>query len=125
MTIALPFPTTTYPAAHRTRPSLRTRIADLFRRPQRKPGHRAAEARITHVGITETLPVLDPEPITNPLDPAWEPFEPDRVAAHTYDELAAGTPVRLDWQPETFTETWNAAGLREQLAREDAERGAA
>jgi len=115
MTLALPFPT--YPAAHRTRTSLLARIGGLFRR-------RPAKAHTVHVGITEELPLLDPEPVTDPLDPAWQPFEPDRVAAHTYDELAASTPVRLDWQPESFTETWNAAALRAQLDAEDAERAA-
>lgn len=85
-------------------------------------GHRADDAPlVAHIGQTGELPVIDPEPVADPLDGRWQPFEPDRVPAHTYDELAAATPLHLDWRPASFTESWNAAGLRAQLAAEDAE----
>jgi hypothetical protein len=121
MTIAT-YSGTIYVAHHARTTSLWDRLTATLRRHRGKPAHRPA-GNIVHVGITETTPVIDPEPIANALDPKWQPFEPDRVGAHTYDELAAGTPVRLDWQPETFTETWNAAALRDRLDAEDAAAG--
>lgn len=107
---------TIYVAHHARTTSLWDRLVGILHG-HRHPAHRPGT--IVHVGITDGLPVLDPEPVTDQLDPAWQPFEPDRVGAHTYDELVAASPVRLDWQPETFTETWNAAALRAQLDAED------
>jgi hypothetical protein len=110
---------TIYVAHHARTTSLWDRLTATLRRHRGTPAHRP-NGTVVHVGITEELPVLDPEPIADPLDGRWQPFEPDRVPAHTYDELAAATPVSLDWQPPSFTESWNAAGLRERLAAEDA-----
>jgi len=97
-------------------------LANILRRPKPAGRHSGGEER-PHIGATETTPVLDAPPVTDPFDPKWQPFEPDRAAPAIFDELDAGTPVNLDWQPPGFTETWSAASvaaLRERLEADDA-----
>jgi hypothetical protein len=96
-------------------------LAGILRRPKTTGRHSGGDDR-PHVGATETSPVLDTPPVTNPLDPNWPVFEPDRAAPAIFDELDAGTPVNLDWQPPGFTETWSAAAaaaLRERLEADE------
>jgi hypothetical protein len=50
--------------------------------------------------------VCPPDPLTREISPI------ELAPAHLFDEVAAGRPIQIDWQPPTFSQTWRIAGER-------------
>jgi hypothetical protein len=96
-------------------------FARWIRRPapiERPTAHDRILGPVEHTGATEEWhPVEELTPSGDPL--ARDLSDMELEPAHTYEEVAAALPVRLDWAPPTWSQEWELAGKRAAEAGAD------
>jgi len=74
-------------------------------------GETEATIPVKHQGVTDELPVIDAEEVTDPLDPDFALFQPKLEPALLYEETIASAehPTDPAWRPSwlDFTGYWS------------------